>query len=170
MIKIIQQMKDTITALTKQNNNKGNTDDVADNTVEQTDNIEEEHHNRRYYFDDGRRSPIYTSRRSPNSDTAIIPNMSNLVKSLYDTIPTYNGDRDIQKLQEFIDKVEIYLELAEHEYEEEIALKTIIIKLTERANLQWRYYKRIYHNSLFRIRTWMQLQELLMLNIINEEQ
>src|SRR5579871_4264374 len=78
MVEIMQQMKDTITALTKQNNNKGDTDNVADNTVEQTDNIEEEYHNRRYYFDDDRRSPIYTGRRSPNSDTATIPNMSNL--------------------------------------------------------------------------------------------
>src|SRR5579871_2911156 len=124
MVEMMQQMKDTITALTKQNNNKGNTNDVADNTVEQTDNIKEEHYNRRYSFDNSRRNPTYTSRRSLNSDTAAIPNMSNLVKSLYDAIPTYNGDGDIQKLQEFIDKVEIYLELAEHKYEEEIALKT----------------------------------------------
>src|SRR5579871_2234921 len=135
MVEMMQQMKDTITALTKQNNNKGNTDNVADNIVEQTDNIEEEYHNRRYYFDDGRRSPTYTDRRCPNSDTATIPNISNLVKSLYDAIPIYNEDGDIQKLQEFIDKVEIYLELTEHEYEEEIALKIIIVKLTERANL-----------------------------------
>src|SRR5579871_4416896 len=94
MVEMMQQMKDTITALTKQNNNKGNTDDVADNTVEQTDNIEK-HHNKRYDFNNSRRCPIYSSRRSPNSDTAIIPNMSNLVKSLYNAIPTYNRDRDI---------------------------------------------------------------------------
>ena len=98
IVEMMQQMKDTITALTKQNNNKGNTDNVADNTVEQIDNIKEEYHNRRYSFNDSRRSPIYTCRRNPNSDTTAISNMSNLVKSLYDAIPTYNGDGDIQKL------------------------------------------------------------------------
>src|SRR5579871_1474386 len=50
--------------------------------------------------DEGRRSSI-----SVDSSIALM-HQSNLVKSMYDAVPRYDGDGDIQKLVEFIDKIE----------------------------------------------------------------
>ena len=38
---------------------------------------------------------------------------SNLVKSMYDAVPRYDRDGDVQKLLEFIDKMESYFKIIE---------------------------------------------------------
>ena len=57
--------------------------------------------------DDSRRSNI-----SVESSIALM-HQSNLVKSMYDAVPRYDGDGDVQKLLEFIDKMESYFEMIE---------------------------------------------------------
>ena len=65
-----------------------------------------------------------------------------MVKSVYDNIPRYDGEGDIQKLLNFIDKVEDYLAIIDTMLTIEIML--IITKLISTASLLWRHYKHLY--------------------------
>ena len=48
-----------------------------------------------------------------NSKSDISHNNNGMVKSMYDNLPQYSGDRDIQVLLDFIDKVDNYLTIAD---------------------------------------------------------
>ena len=92
-----------------------------------------------------------------------------MVKSIYDNIPQYSGDGDIQKLLDFIDKVDNYLAIVDAMPMMEIALTTM--KLTGTVSLLWRHHKHIYNaSSPNHIQTWRGLCELLMQNKITKEQ
>jgi hypothetical protein len=69
---------------------------------------------------------------SAGSSKAMI-HENNLVKSSYDGIPNYNGDGDVQKLFDFILKVEMYFRMAE--ISPAIQLNAVIMKLTGSASL-----------------------------------
>jgi hypothetical protein len=92
-----------------------------------------------------------------------------MVKSIYDNISHYSGDGDMQKLLDFINKVNNYLAIANTMPAMEIAL--ITMKLTGTASLLWRHHKRMYDAlSPNRIQTWKGLHELLMQNKVTKEQ
>ena len=69
------------------------------------------------------------------SSSIVSDNRSNngMVKSVYDNIPRYDGEGDIQKLLNFIDKVEDYLAIADTMLMMEITL--ITMKLISTASL-----------------------------------
>ena len=93
---------------------------------------------------------------------------SNLVKALYDAIPSYNGDGDVQKLLEFIDKLESYFEMVELSPTSQ--LQAAALKLTGTASLLWCHHRHMYNkDSLSRIKTWNGLKELLKKNKITSE-
>ena len=60
-------------------------------------------------------------------------NYNGMVKSIYESIPQYSRDRDIQKLLDFIDKIDKYLSIANTMLIILIAL--IIVKLMGIASL-----------------------------------
>ena len=96
-------------------------------------------------------------------------NSNGMVKSIYDNIPQYNGDGDIQKLLDFIDKVDDYLVIANTTPMMEIML--ITTKLTSTASLLWRHHKHMHNTeSPHRITTWRGLKHLLMQNKVTKEQ
>jgi len=66
----------------------------------------------------------------------------NLTNQLYTEIPKYDGEGDIQKLMEFIDKVENYLEMVEFSPLTEV--KAVTSKLIGAARLLWRYHRKLY--------------------------
>ena len=107
------------------------------------------------------------SRRSMNIQIA----EDNLIKSLYNFIPRYDRDGDIHKLLDFVDKVELYFEVAELIPTRE--LMAVIAKLTGTAGLLWRHHKKKYPDkeSSGRIKIWSQLKDMLLRNkIINEQE
>src|SRR5579871_6784436 len=94
------------------------------------------------------------SRRSSISVESfiILMHQSNLVKSMYDAVPRYDRDGDVQKLLEFIDKMESYFEMIELTPSSQIQAATL--KLTGTANLLWRHHKQMYdRESANRIKT-----------------
>ena len=66
-----------------------------------------------------------------STDSMVAIHQSNMIKSLYDTVPNYN--RDVQKLMEFIDKVETYFEIMDLEPEQQ--LQAASLKLSGTAAL-----------------------------------
>ena len=92
------------------------------------------------------------------SNTAISDhNHNGMVKSIYESIPQYNGDGDIQKLLDFIDKVNNYLSIADTIPIMPIAL--ITVKLTGTASLLWRHHKQTCDiSSPNHIQTWKDLR------------
>ena len=102
------------------------------------------------------------------SDYNNVPN-NGMTKSIYDNIPQYNGDGDIQKLLDFVDKVDDYLAIMDTTPMMEITL--ITTKLIGIASLLWRHHKRIHDaNSPNRITNWKGLRQLLMQNKVTKEQ
>ena len=94
---------------------------------------------------------------------------SGILKSIYDNIPQYSGDGDIQKLLDFVDKVDDYLNIADTTPTMEITL--ITMKLIGIASLLWRHHKRLFDaNSPHRITNWKGLRQLLMQNKVTKEQ
>ena len=92
-----------------------------------------------------------------------------MTKSIYDNIPQYNGDGDIQKLLDFVDKVDDYLAIMDTTPTMEITL--ITTKLIGIASLLWRHHKHIHDaNSPNHITTWKGLRQLLMQNKVTKEQ
>ena len=92
-----------------------------------------------------------------------------MVMSVYDNIPQYDSEGDIQKLHNFIDKVEDYLAIANTTLMMEIML--ITMKMTSTASLLWRHHKRLYEaNSSQRITRWNSLKKLLMQSKVTKEQ
>ena len=78
---------------------------------------------------------------------------SGMVKSIYDNIIQYSGNRDIQTLLNFADKVDGYLAIKDTMPSMEIAL--IMMKLMGTASLLWRHHKYIYDmSSPHCIKTW----------------
>src|ERR1035441_5612848 len=77
-------------------------------------------------------STIHSSSSSKRSHQSI----KSLQKSLYDLIPKYDGEGNIQSLLEFTDKIESFLEIAE--LIPTLEITTITAKLTGKANLIWR--------------------------------
>ena len=78
---------------------------------------------------------------------------SEMVKSIYDNIPQYSGDGDIQTLLDFVDKIDGYLAITDTIPSMEIAL--IMMKLMGTASLLWRHHKYIYDmSSPHCIKTW----------------
>src|SRR5579871_6731607 len=75
---------------------------------------------------------IPTEQQSPKIDDHILQN-------LYNNIPKYDGEGDIQKLFDFIDKVKVYLVIGN--MHANIELDIIIMKLIGTTSLWWRYYK-----------------------------
>src|SRR5579871_6457185 len=51
-----------------------------------------------------------------------------ILQNLYNSIPKYDGERDIQKLYDFIDKVESYLNMTR--LDTDIELDIVTVKLT----------------------------------------
>ena len=101
-----------------------------------------------------------------NSDRDNINN--GIDKSIYNNIPQYSGDRDIQTLLDFIHKVDSYLTITDTIPSMEIAL--ITMKLIGTASLLWRHHKRIYDmSSPHCIKTWKGLHHLLMQNKVTKE-
>ena len=113
-------------------------------------------------LDEGRRSSI-----SIESSIALMY-QSNLMKSIYDAVPRYDEDGDIQKLLEFIDKIESYFEMIELISSSQIQAATL--KLTGTTNLLWHHHKQMYdRESANRIKTWDGLKNLLKRNKITSE-
>ena len=82
---------------------------------------------------------------SSSNMTTISSNFhSRIIKSIYDNIPHYNGDGDIQTLLNFTDKVDDYFAIADNMSDMEIPLVTM--KLMGTASLLWRHHKCI-HNA-----------------------
>src|SRR5271169_608170 len=91
-----------------------------------------------------------------------------MIKSIYDSIPQYSRDSDIQTLLDFVDKVNDYLFIADNMSNMEIPL--ITMKLTGTASLLWRYHKYMYNaSSPLCIQTWKELQLLLMQSKVTKE-
>ena len=91
-----------------------------------------------------------------------------ILRSVYDNIPQYSGDRDIQTLLDFVDKVDDYLVITDNTSTMEIPL--ITMKLTGTASVLWRHHKRIHDaSSPHRIQTWNELRKLLMQNKVTKE-
>ena len=79
-----------------------------------------------------------------------------MIKSIYDNIPQYSGDADIQMLLDFVDKIDDYLVIADKVPNMEIPL--ITMKLMGTVSLLWRYHKQMYNTSSpHHIQTWNQL-------------
>ena len=94
--------------------------------------------------------------------------IKSLQKSLYDLIPKYDGEGDIQRLLEFTDKVESYLEIAE--LIPTLEITAITAKLTGTANLIWQHHKKMYNSeSTNCIKNWKGLRDLLFKNKMTEE-
>src|SRR5271170_1943130 len=111
-----------------------------------------------------------------NSDAAsnsstVITNTSfhnGMIKSIYDNIPQYSGDSDIQTLLDFVDKVDDYLAVADNTSNMEVPL--ITMKLMGTASLLWRYHKHMHNaSSPYRIQTWEGLRLLLMQSKVTKE-
>jgi hypothetical protein len=115
------------------------------------------------------------SNSSPNdtssSSSTVVSDFGNgIIKSIYDNIPQYSGDGDIQKLLDFSDKVDDYLAIANHN-SPTVETTLITMKLTGTASLMWRHHKRLHDaSSPNRIQTWKGLRELLMQNKVTKEQ
>ena len=78
--------------------------------------------------------------RSSSNTVSHYSSTNALVKSIYDNIPQYSGDGDIQRLLDFVDKVDDYLAIADISTPTmEIAL--ITVKLMGTASLLWRHHK-----------------------------
>ena len=60
-----------------------------------------------------------------------------ILRSVYDNIPQYSGDGDIQTLLDFVDKVDDYLVITDNTSTMEIPL--ITMKLTGTASVLWRH-------------------------------
>ena len=106
------------------------------------------------------------SRSSVVSDNR---NYNGMVKSVYDNIPQYDSEGNIQKLLDFIDKVEDYLAIADTMPMMEITL--ITTKMTGMASLLWRHHKHLYEvNSSQCITRWNGLKKLLMQSKVTKEQ
>src|SRR5579871_843758 len=87
---------------------------------------------------------------------------------MYNAVLRYDEDGDIQKLLEFIDKMESYFKMIELTPSSQI--QVAILKLTGTANLLWHYHKQIYNReSANRIKTWDGLKNLLKRNKITNE-
>src|SRR5579871_1000833 len=75
-----------------------------------------------------------------NSDTESQKSISKIDKyilqNLYNSIPKYDGEGDIQKLYDFIDKVESYLNMTR--LDTDIELDIVTVKLTGTSSLWWR--------------------------------
>ena len=81
---------------------------------------------------------------SSSNMTMISPTFHNgIIKSIYDNIPQYSGDGDIQTLLDFTDKVDNYLTIEDNMSDMEIPL--ITMKLMGTASLLWRHHKCIYN-------------------------
>ena len=106
-----------------------------------------------------------------SSTNTVITDLSfhnGMIKSIYDNIPQYSGDGDIQTLLDFIDKVDNYLVIADNTSTMEIPL--ITMKLMGTASLLWRYHKHMYNiSSPHHIQTWKGLWQLLMQNKVTKE-
>ena len=106
-----------------------------------------------------------------SSSSTVITNNSfhnGMTKSIYDNIPQYSGDSDIQTLLDFVDKVDDYLAIADNMSNMEIPL--ITMKLTGTASLLWRYHKHMHNaSSPHRIQTWVGLRLLLMQSKVTKE-
>ena len=120
--------------------------------------------------------PIHNIESTPDDSDATssstVTNDGNIhkgiLKSIYDGIPQYSGDGDIQTLLDFIDKVDDYLVIADNAHSMEIPL--ITMKLMGTASLLWRHHKRIHDTSSpHRIQTWNGLRKLLMQNKVTKE-
>src|SRR5579871_4444445 len=87
---------------------------------------------------------------------------------MYDAVPRYDRDSDVQKLLEFIDKMESYFKMIELIPSSQIQAATL--KLTGTANLLWHHHKQMYdRESANRIKTWDRLKNLLKRNKITNE-
>ena len=107
--------------------------------------------------------------RSSGTVSDYCNNTNGMVKSIYDNIPQYNGDGDIQKLLDFTDKVDDYLAIADTTPKMEITL--ITTKLIGIASLLWRHHKCMYDvDSPHHIMDWKGLRQLLMQNKVTKEQ
>src|SRR5579871_4916191 len=79
---------------------------------------------------------IPTEQQSPKINDHILQN-------LYNNIPKYDGEGDVQKLYDFIDKMESYLAI--RNMHTDIELDIITMKLIGTASLWWRYHKKTYN-------------------------
>src|SRR5579871_2782907 len=71
-------------------------------------------------------------RRSFTITPDAIKYIDSISKHIYENIPRYNGEGDVEKLLDFIDKADDYLEVAN--LEPEIAVKIICGKLSGQAS------------------------------------
>ena len=72
-------------------------------------------------------------RKSPSVISDTTKYMDSVTKNLYENIPKYDGESDIQKLLDFIDKVDDYLEIAR--LDPNLELKLIPAKFSGQASL-----------------------------------
>src|SRR5579871_5330307 len=104
---------------------------------------------------------IPTEQQSPKIDDHILQN-------LYNNIPKYNGEGDVQKLYDFIDKVESYLAIGN--MHTDVELDIITMKLIGTASLWWKHYKKIYNeDSVNKIKNWQQLRNMLLQNKVTDK-
>ena len=106
-------------------------------------------------------------RRSSASRKSTLSN-SKIVQTIYDAIPKYDGDGDVQKLLDFADKVEDYVNIVE--MTPTLMVTIITTKLTGTASLLWRHHKKNFEvSSPLRVKDWKGLRELLFRSKITEE-
>ncbi len=109
--------------------------------------------------DDERRSSA--SRKSTLSS-------SKIVQTIYEAIPKYDGEGDVQKLLDFADKVDDYVNTVDMAPTTMVTM--ITTKLTGTASLLWRHHKKnVDVSSPLRIRDWKGLHDLLFRCKVTEE-
>ena len=125
----------------------------------------------------GKKKVTFTNSDTDTNDTSDSMSSSkktilaeqNLSNHLFHEVPKYDGESDIQKLMEFIDKIENYFEMVE--FSPLVELKAASSKLIGTAGLLWRHHKSVYPNreDVGRIKTWSQLKDMLLKNKITAE-
>ena len=84
---------------------------------------------------DGESEGSEGDRKSSTSSKKSQSSIASICKSLYNNIPKYDSDGNVQKLLDFIDKVKNYLNMAELTSSQEVSV--ISAKLIGTASLLW---------------------------------
>src|SRR5277367_5607499 len=107
------------------------------------------------------------NKSSASSKKSMIPS-SKIVQTIYNAIPKYYGEGDVQRLLDFTDKVEDYIDAVD--MSSMLLVTMITTKLMGMASLMWRHHKKNNdQGSSSRIKSWKGLKELLFRTKITEE-
>ena len=90
------------------------------------------------------------------------------MQTIYKAIPKYDREGDIQKLLDFADKLDDYVNMVD--MVPMMMVTMIMMKLTGTASLLWRHHKKsVDVSSPFRIKDWKGLHDLLFRCKVTEE-